>query len=346
MDLSARAPILLPMRVLAVAFCTATVLVIVPLWAPLVLAAWCADLLQPAVSRLERLLGRRRRGAAAVAALLALVVLSPAVGIVVLLLSQAQELVGQVRTVFEGRGSLAAVLVGDTTFRSSRLDWPDLLSRHGASVWVAASTVARQSASAAITALVFVAALYTFMAHGGRAYAWLEAHLPLRRSAIARLALAFRETGRGLILASGGTALVQGCVATIAYLAIGLPGALLLGPLTAICAVVPLVGTGLVWVPLTIELVVSGQYWRAAVVLIVGIGVHGLIDNFVRPALARHGRLALPTFVVLVSMLGGIALLGPAGALLGPLLARLSVEALQILSDEASAIRSASQECA
>jgi predicted PurR-regulated permease PerM len=343
MDLSTRTPTLAltPMRVLAIALCTATaLLVIAPLWAPLVLAAWCADLLRPVVSKLEKLLGRRRRGAAAVVALLALAVLVPIAGIVVLLVSQAQDLVGQVRAAFEGHGSLAAALVGSTTLPSTRLGWSDLLSKYGASAWVAASTVARRSASGAIAALVFVAALFTFMAHGGRAYAWLEAHLPVRRSAIARLALAFRETGRGLILAGGGTALVQGGVATFAYLAIGLPGALVLGPLTAACAVVPLVGTGLVWVPLTIELVVTGQYWRAGVVLVVGIGVHGLIDNFVRPALARRGRLALPTFVVLVSMLGGIAVLGPAGALLGPLLARLSVEALEILSDDATEIRS------
>jgi predicted PurR-regulated permease PerM len=194
--------------------------------------------------------------------------------------------------------------------------------------------VARASASATIGLLVFVAALYTFTVDGERIGAWLEEHAPIPRAAVARLVGAFFETGRGLIVASGGTAVVQGAVATLAYVAIGIPQALLLGPLTAICALVPFVGTGLVWIPLAIELAAAGQYWRAGVVVCVGAVIHSLIDNFVRPMLARYGRLTLPTFLVLVSMLGGLAAFGATGALLGPLLVRLCVESLAIISEE------------
>jgi predicted PurR-regulated permease PerM len=155
--------------------------------------------------------------------------------------------------------------------------------------------------------------------------------MPIPSEAFARLTNAFRETGRGLIVAGGGTALVQGAVATVAYVAIGIPRALLLGPLTALCAIVPLVGTGLVWVPLAIELGATGQYWRAGVVVAVGAGVHSLIDNFIRPLFARYGRLTLPTFVVFVSMIGGVAVFGAAGALLGPLVVRLCAESLAIV---------------
>jgi predicted PurR-regulated permease PerM len=95
----------------------------------------------------------------------------------------------------------------------------------------------------------------------------------------------------------------------------------------------PLVGTALVWIPLAIELAATGEYWQAGVVVLVGAGVHSLIDNFVRPLLARYGRLTLPAFVVLVSMLGGAAVFGAAGALLGPLLVRLCVESLAIVSE-------------
>jgi predicted PurR-regulated permease PerM len=65
----------------------------------------------------------------------------------------------------------------------------------------------------------------------------------------------------------------------------------------------------------------------------VGAGVHSLIDNFVRPLLARYGRFTLPAFVVLASMLGGAAVFGAAGALFGPLLVRLCVESLAIVSE-------------
>jgi predicted PurR-regulated permease PerM len=205
------------------------------------------------------------------------------------------------------------------------------LSRYGANAWAAVSVVARASASAAIGVLVFVAALYTFIVDGDRLHTWLRTHMPIPSEAFARLTNAFRETGRGLIVAGGGTALVQGAVATVAYVAIGIPRALLLGPLTALCAIVPLVGTALVWVPLAIELGATGQYWRAGVVVAVGAGIHSLIDNFIRPLFARYGRLTLPTFVVFVSMIGGVAVFGAAGALLGPLVVRLCAESLAIV---------------
>jgi predicted PurR-regulated permease PerM len=323
------------MSALTVALCIAAVVVLAPLWAALVLAAWFADLLRPAVRRLERLLGGRRRAAGALIVLLAVGVLLPLVGIIAALTSAVRELLEQVRAALEGQGSLAGALLGGDSpgLQPGVRDWADLAGRFGANAWLAVSTIVRASANAAIGTLVFVAALYTFAVDGERVYAWLEKHAPITPEELARLAGAFRETGRGLIVAGGGTALVQGALATVAYVAIGIPRAFILGPLTAVCALVPFVGTGLVWIPLAIELGASGQYWRAGVVVAMGAGVHSLVDNFVRPMLARYGHLHLPTFVVLISMLGGIAIFGATGALLGPLVVRLCVESLAIASE-------------
>jgi len=340
-------PPLKPMSLLTLALCVAAVLVMAPLWAPLVLAAWFADLLRPALRRLERLLRGRRRAAGVVIVLVTVGALLPLVGVAVALTSAVRELLEEVRAALEGQGSVAGVLFGgaEVGTRPEARDWADLASRYGANAWQALSTIARASASAAIGVLVFVVALYTFAVDGERAYAWLEEHAPIARGDLERLAGAFRETGRGLLVAGVGTALAQGAVATVAYVSMGIPRALALGPLTALCALVPVVGTALVWVPLALELGARGQYWRAFGVVAVGAGVHSLVDNLVRPALARFGHLRLPTFVVLVSMLGGISVFGATGALLGPLLVRLCVEALAIASDSrrngAGAARSA-----
>jgi predicted PurR-regulated permease PerM len=323
-----------PMSALTAGLCIAAALVLAPLWAPLVLAAWFADLLRPAVRKLERLLGGRRRAAGALVVLVVVGVLLPLVGIALALATAMQDLLVQVRSAIEGQGSLASALLGGGGgSRPEVRDWADLASRYGANAWRTLSVVARASASAAIATLVFVAALYAFVVDGERAYAWLEKHAPVTREEVARLAGAFRETGRGLLVAGGGTALVQGALATVAYVAIAIPRALILGPLTAVCALVPFVGTGLVWIPLAIELGASGQYWRAGVVVAMGAGVHSLVDNFVRPMLARSAHLHLPTFVVLISMLGGVAAIGATGALLGPLVVRLCVESLAIVAE-------------
>ena len=326
------------MSVLAVALCVAAVAILAPLWAPLVLAAWFAELLQPAVRKFERRLNGRRRAAGVVIVLVAVGLLVPLIGIVAALTNATREFLGQVRAALEGQGSLSAVLLGggNAGARPELSDWANLASRYGANVWRAMAVVGHASASAAIGVLVFGAALYTFAVDGERAYAWLEEQAPISSQALARLAAAFRETGRGLIVGGGGTALVQGALATAVYFAIGIPRAFILGPLTAVCALVPLVGTGLVWIPLAIELGASRQYWRVGVVVAMGVGVHSLVDNFLRPFLTRYGHFKLPTLVVLLSMLGGIAVFGATGALLGPLVVRLCVESLAIELDRRS----------
>ena len=323
------------MKILTATLCMAGAAVLVPLWLPLLLAAWCADLLRSPARRLELVLGGRRRAATAIVVLLLVGTLLPLGGMVAALVSGVRDLLDQVRAAFEGQGSLAGVLLGGGVSGPHPVarDWADLASRFGANVWAALNSIARASASAVVRVLVFVAAVYSFTVEGEHAYGWLERNAPIPPEALSRLAGAFRETGRGLIVAGGGTALLQGTVATVAYMAIGIPRALLLGLLTALCALVPVVGTGLVWIPLAIELGATGQYWRAVVVTVVGVGIHSLVDNFARPVLARYGRLTLPTFVVLVSMIGGVAMFGAAGALLGPLVIRLSVEALAIISE-------------
>jgi predicted PurR-regulated permease PerM len=50
--------------------------------------------------------------------------------------------------------------------------------------------------------------------------------------------------------------------------------------------------------------------------------------------LARYGKLSLPTFLLLIAMIGGLAMFGPWGVALGPLLVRLAVEGLQILREQ------------
>jgi predicted PurR-regulated permease PerM len=180
--------------------------------------------------------------------------------------------------------------------------------------------------------VVFVFGFYTFLVHGKRGYAWLLAHAPLRTSYMTRLADAFEETGRGLLLGFGLTSLLQGAIAAVAYAVIGVPQPVMLGALTALSALLPMIGTGLVWIPVAFALLLTEQNGAAVAVLIMGVVV-GSLDNLVRPVLARHGRLELPTFIVLVSMLGGVMTFGASGLLLGPLVFRLLVEALRMGRD-------------
>jgi predicted PurR-regulated permease PerM len=103
-----------------------------------------------------------------------------------------------------------------------------------------------------------------------------------------------------------------------------------LGLLTTAAALIPSVGTALVWVPVTAGLFLAGRDQAALVLLGVGLFV-SVVDNLVRPGLSRYGKLELSSFVVLVAMLGGVAAFGGFGLLLGPLFVRLAVEGFRLL---------------
>lgn len=322
--------------ILVVLFIVITVVIIGPLWAPVVLASWFADLLSPLTRRLQRLLGGRRRGGAAIVVLLVAVLMVPLVGLGMSLSASVADLIEQVRAALRGQESLSRVFMGRaganfaTSSPPTLREWADMASRYGANAWSAVSLVVRTSASAVLGIGVFLFALLTFVAEGMPAYLWLARHSPVPPNVFTRLARAFRETGRGLIVGSGGTALIQGTIATVAYLALGVPRALVMGLLTAVCTVIPFFGSALVWIPISVELVIDRSYLRAVMVVLVGSVLHSLVDTFVRPTITRYGRLALPTVVVLISILGGIATFGAVGAFLGPLLVRLAVEVLAI----------------
>ncbi|MGZ5970726.1 MAG: AI-2E family transporter, partial [Polyangiales bacterium] len=108
-----------------------------------------------------------------------------------------------------------------------------------------------------------------------------------------------------------------------------------------LAALIPSVGTGLVWVPVAIGLALSGRTTAAIAMGAIGVLVIGTVDNIVRPSFSRYGQLRLPTFLILVAILGGFAIFGPWGLILGPLSIRMAMEALSLLresrADEARA---------
>lgn len=103
--------------------------------------------------------------------------------------------------------------------------------------------------------------------------------------------------------------------------------------MTLFASVLPPVGTALVWVPVSVALAVTGRTTAAIVLAVIGVALVSTIDNVLRPMLTRWGRLALHPFVVLLSMLSGLALLGATGLFLGPLIARLSIEIVRMGRD-------------
>jgi predicted PurR-regulated permease PerM len=267
-----------------------------------------------------------------VTVLLVVVALAPLVTIGLSLFGAAVDLVHELQKTGGARDALQALLKTEPTLPKGGVDPQqavDFAQRHGGGALNAATMIFGAATSAAIGLFVFVYGFYTCLVDGRRCYEWLLDHSPLERSQTARYAAAYSETGRGLLLGVGGTALLQGAIATVGYVIIGVPQGLVLGLVTVLAALIPSIGTGLVWVPVTAGLFLAGRTTEAVAVLALGV-VMSVADNFARPVLSRYGHLDLHTFVVFCAMLGGIGVFGAWGLLAGPLFARMTVEALRL----------------
>jgi predicted PurR-regulated permease PerM len=110
--------------------------------------------------------------------------------------------------------------------------------------------------------------------------------------------------------------LVQGLVGWALYLLLGLPAPLLWGALTAVLAIVPVLGPSIVWIPAAAILALQGAYVKAALITVGGIGI-GLIGHFLYPILVGH-KLRLHPVLVFFAFIGGLAVFGIAGLILGP----------------------------
>ena len=325
----------LAFRGVVVALVVAACATFVPLWAPLVLAAWVAVMARPLLMRVAKITRGRHRAAGALVVALVMTILAP---LAVALASLARGAAELVRSLLESKGArsaLVSIVSGDAPSEGGALAAVAspakilaLLQEHGAQAAQLASGIAGAATEALLALFIFIYAVYVFLVDGPAYYDWLEKHAPIEVEHTRRLVAAFNETGRGLFVSVGLTGLAQGLAATITYFALGVPRALVLGLLTCIASLIPSVGTALVWVPIAIGLALAGKTIAAVIMVAVGVLVIGTVDNVMRPVFARYGELHLPAFVLLTSIFGGLALFGTWGLLLGPLFTRLAKEAL------------------
>jgi len=182
-----------------------------------------------------------------------------------------------------------------------------------------------------VTAFLFIISLYYLLKDGALLRKKIVALSPLKdaddETIIKKLELAVSSVIKGNFV----IAFIQGVVTAIGFSIFGLPNAVLWGTIAAIAALIPSVGTALVFVPAIILLFISGQIFAAFGLLLWGALAVGLIDNFLGPKLIGRG-MQLHPLLVLLSVLGGISLFGPIGFVLGPIVLSLLFALLDIYS--------------
>ena len=127
-----------------------------------------------------------------------------------------------------------------------------------------------------------------------------------------------KSTVKGTIVVG----VVQGIIGGIIFALLDIQAAVLWGVLMAFFSIVPTIGTAIIWFPAACLLFFSGAWLKALILLLIGFFVIGLIDNFLRPYLVGK-ETKLPDYMILLTTLGGVSLVGLSGFIIGPIIAAL-----------------------
>lgn len=155
--------------------------------------------------------------------------------------------------------------------------------------------------------------------------------LPMRTKTINKLIKQFGDITHTVIYAQLFVALVQGFVGAIAFYLLGVPFPVFLGVVMAFCALIPTIGTALVWMPVSLFLVLSGYFsgnpWilgKGIFLFFYGILVISTIDNLLLATIV-HSKTKVSQILVIVGVIGGAAMFGVVGIFIGPILLPLLV---------------------
>ncbi len=319
-----------------------------PFATPLLWSALAAIMFQPLYKWvLVKVRGRRNPAAIITLLIITLAVILPALWIGTLVVREALDVIASLQ---EDPIDLAAWANQIYTALPARAQdmidesgWTDMTEAQGRleeMLGESAGMLASQAFSIGSGALSFFLSfglglyvLYFLLRDGSRIGETILHSAPVEREISDRLAERFLGIVRAVIKGSGVVGLVQGTLGGITMAIAGVPSALLLGVLMAILALIPAVGTALVWAPVGIWLLVSGSLWQGVFVLGSGIIIISSADNVLRPILVGRDT-GIPDWIILVTTLGGLSIAGFSGIVLGPLAAGLFLASWSILQEQ------------
>jgi len=166
---------------------------------------------------------------------------------------------------------------------------------------------------------VMILATYYFFADGSVMIQAVKRLSPLDNNRVQELIDQFDSVTRAVVVATLLSAFVQGLLAGAGYYMAGVGSVFLLTALSMLFALVPFVGAAIVWVPVCFWLfAIEGRTTAAVCLAIYCLVALSIVDNLVKP-MVLHGRSNLHPLLALLSVLGGVQVLGPIGILVGPM---------------------------
>ncbi|ATB36940.1 AI-2E family transporter [Cystobacter fuscus] len=312
-------------------------------------AFFLAAVLAGAFNGLQNWLTRRFRGRQGLAAGVIVVgiivaLLSPIAALTAFIVSEVIKGVNFITGVINQRGLEGLLAYVPQALREPAARMLDRFQTESASVWqivqehvsaqgaAAAQTVGgvvMATGSVAIQLAMMLIALYFLLVDGEKLVAWVESVSPLRRGQTTELLTEFRRVTHSVLTSTLLTAGVQATLALVGFLITRVPVPVFFAAVSFFFALIPAVGAAMVCVIAALLLLATGHPAMAIFLAAWGIFVVGLSDNVVKPLLAKRG-MNMHGALVFFSLLGGLAVFGAIGLLLGPLILAFFLSVVRI----------------
>jgi predicted PurR-regulated permease PerM len=196
-----------------------------------------------------------------------------------------------------------------------------------------AADVAKNAFLIATDFLVMLFTLFFLFRDGQHLFDRLYRAVPLNPDHKAKLFERMRTTIVAVVSGTLLTAMAQGLVSGLVFWLLDVPFPVFLGALSALLSLLPFGGTFFVWGPVAVYLFATAPVWKGAVMIAVGGGLVGLMDNVLQPYLIGSGA-SLPVLALFFASVGGLAYFGFIGLFLGPILLAIAMAAFQIYEEE------------
>jgi len=334
--------------ILLVVLTVALAAIIWPFYGAVFWGAVLALLFEPLYRKLAARLRNRRTIAALVT--LSVILVMVILPVTLVAISLAQELTAMYQRVKSGQvnfgayfAQIVAVLPSWASGLLERLGLDDLtalqttltaaINQRGETFASRAVNFGQDALDLVVGFCIAMYLLFFLLRDGAAVAREIRAAIPLDPPVKARLVERFTTVIRATVKGNVLVAAAQGALGGLAFWVLGVHAPMLWAVVMAFLSLLPAVGAALIWGPVALYLLATGQLWQGFGLIAFGVLVIGLIDNVLRPILVGKDT-QMPDYVVLISTVGGLALIGINGFVIGPLIAAMFMTAWQILAAE------------
>jgi len=272
---------------------------------------------------------RPRVAAGLVVALALFLIVVPGVSFAGLIVSQAQEIAG---------GVIRNPLLG--RLRELRLGGIDLgprLADLGATVvgWVGSSAfgLVGTATRLALNLTISLFGLFYLLLRPDETWKAVQPYIPFSAKNTEKLRQRFRDVTTATIIGTGLTAAIQGTLVGLGFWLTGLPNAVFWGVVTMVFAILPVVGSGLVWGPGALALMLGNHVLAGLLLALAGVVIVGNVDYVIRPRVFSRWANIHP-LITLIGALAGVPYFGILGLLIGPLALSYFFELIKMYGEE------------